>query len=123
MENKLILITNPGSSSRKYALYRGQELVCSLHFEFEGKDIICTLKKADGSKKTLKQDFKEHTSTVANLNRILTEEGYLGGMTKLDAILVRGAVPGEYFTQDHIVDDEYLKNLEKSKKRAHSMFQ
>lgn len=118
MENKLILITNPGSSSRKYALYRGQELVCSLHFEFEGKDIICTLKKADGSKKTLKQDFKELTSTVANLNRILTEEGYLGGMTKLDAILVRGAVPGEYFTQDHIVDDEYLKNLEKSKKRA-----
>ena len=118
MENKLILITNPGSSSRKYALYRGQELVCSLHFEFEGKDIICTLKKADGSKKTLKQDFKELTSTVANLNRILTEEGYLGGMTKLDAILVRGAVPGEYFTQDHVVDDEYLKNLEKSKKRA-----
>ena len=118
MENKLILITNPGSSSRKYALYRGQELVCSLHFEFEGKDIICTLKKADSSKKTLKQDFKELTSTVTNLNRILTEEGYLGGMTKLDAILVRGAVPGEYFTQDHIVDDEYLKNLEKSKKRA-----
>ena len=118
MENKLILITNPGSSSRKYALYRGQELVCSLQFEFEGKDIICTLKKADGSKKTLKQDFKELTSTVANLNRILTEEGYLGGMTKLDAILVRGAVPGEYFTQDHVVDDEYLKNLEKSKKRA-----
>ncbi|MBQ3325678.1 hypothetical protein IJG79_00805 [Candidatus Saccharibacteria bacterium] len=118
MENKLILITNPGSSSRKYALYKGQELVCSLHFEFEGKDIICTLKKADGTKKVLKQDFKELTSTVANLNRILTEEGYLGGMTTLDAILVRGAVPGEYFTQDHIVDDEYLKNLEKSKKRA-----
>ena len=118
MENKLILITNPGSSSRKYALYKGQELVCSLHFEFEGKDIICTLKKADGTKKVLKQDFKELTSTVANLNRILTEEGYLGGMTTLDAILVHGAVPGEYFTQDHIVDDEYLKNLEKSKKRA-----
>ena len=117
-KNKLILITNPGSSSRKYALYKGTELVCSLHFEFEGKEIICTLKKADGSKKVLKQTFKELTSTVANINRILTEEGYLGGMSKIDAILARVACPGEYFTQDHIVDEEYLKALEKGKKRA-----
>lgn len=117
-KNKLILITNPGSSSRKYALYKGNELVCSLHFEFEGKEIICTLKKADGSKKVLKQTFKELTSTVANINRILTEEGYLGGMSKIDAILARVACPGEYFTKDHVVDEEYLKALEKGKKRA-----
>lgn len=117
-KNKLILITNPGSSSRKYALYKGTDLVCSLHFEFEGKEIICTLKKADGSKKVLKQTFKELTSTVANINRILTEEGYLGGMAKIDAILARVACPGEYFTKDHIVDEEYLKALEKGKKRA-----
>lgn len=117
-KNKLILITNPGSSSRKYALYKGNELICSLHFEFEGKEIICTLKKADGSKKVLKQTFKELTSTVANINRILTEEGYLGGMTKIDAILARVACPGEYFTKDHVVDEEYLKALEKGKKRA-----
>ncbi|MDO4889221.1 MAG: hypothetical protein Q4A25_00805 [Candidatus Saccharibacteria bacterium] len=117
-KNKLILITNPGSSSRKYALYKGTDLVCSLHFEFEGKEIICTLKKADGSKKVLKQTFKELTSTVANINRILTEEGYLGGMSKIDAILARVACPGEYFTEDHIVDEAYLKALEKGKKRA-----
>ena len=117
-KNKLILITNPGSSSRKYALYKGTDLVCSLHFEFEGKGIICTLKKADGSKKVLKQTFKELTSTVANINRILTEEGYLGGMSKIYAILARVACPGEYFTKDHIVDTEYLKALEKGKKRA-----
>ncbi|MBQ3468298.1 acetate/propionate family kinase [Candidatus Saccharibacteria bacterium] len=117
-KNKLILITNPGSSSRKYALYKGNELICSLHFEFEGKEIICTLKKADGSKKVLKQTFKELTSTVANINRILTEEGFLGGMSKIDAILARVACPGEYFTEDHIVDEAYLKALEKGKKRA-----
>lgn len=117
-KERLVLITNPGSSSRKYALYRGQELICSLHFEFEGKGIICTLKKADGSKKVLKQEFKELTSTVANINRILTEEGYLGGMSKLDAILARVACPGEYFTQDHVVDEEYLKMLDKGRKRA-----
>lgn len=116
--DRLILITNPGSSSRKYALYKGSELVCSLHFEFEGKEIICTLKKADDTKKKIKTDFKALTSTVANIEEILTTEGYLGGMTKLDAILARVAAPGEYFSHDHIVDDECLKQLEDAKKKA-----
>ena len=55
--DRLILITNPGSSSRKYALYKGKEFVCSLHFEFEGKEIVCTLKRADDTKKKIKTDF------------------------------------------------------------------
>ncbi len=118
MENKLILITNPGSSSRKYALYKGNDLLCSLHFEFEGKTIICTLKKADGSKKKLKPGFKALTSCVANLEEILTKEGYLGGVSKLDAILARVVAPGEYFAHDHIVDEEFLKKMEPAKKKA-----
>ena len=115
--DRLILITNPGSSSRKYALYKGSELVCSLHFEFEGKEIVCTLKRADDTKKKIKTDFKSLTSTVANLEEILTQEGYLGGMSKLDAILARVAAPGEYFSHDHIVDEECLKELEAAKAR------
>ena len=115
---RLILITNPGSSSRKYALYQGTEFLCSLHFEFEGKNVVCTLKRADGTKKKLKETFKTLTSTVSHLNQILTDEGYLGGVSKLDAILARTAAPGEYFSQDHIVDDECLKQLEIGKKAA-----
>ncbi len=117
-KDRLILITNPGSSSRKYALYKGSELICSLHFEFEGKEIICTLKRADDTKKKIKTDFKALTSTVANIEEILTAEGYLGGMSKIDAILARVAAPGEYFSHDHIVDEKCLKELEAAKKKA-----
>lgn len=117
-DNRLILITNPGSSSRKYALYQGGELLCSLHFEFEGQEIICTIKKADGDKKKIKTEFKSLTSTVANLQSILEKEGYLSAETKLDAILARTAAPGEYFSEDHLVDEEALKQLEIGKKTA-----
>lgn len=116
--NRLILITNPGSSSRKYALYKGDELLCSLHFEFEGKSVVCNLKKSDGTAKKLNMDFKSLTSTVANLEEILEKEGYLGGMCKIDAILARIAAPGEYFSHNRIVDEKCLKELEKAKKRA-----
>ena len=115
---RLILITNPGSSSRKYALYREDELLCSLHFEFEGKKVVCTLKRADETKKKIVTDFKDLASTVGALNQILTEEGYLGGVSKIDAILARIVATGEYFTQDHLVDKECLKNLEIAKKRT-----
>lgn len=116
--NRLILITNPGSSSRKYALYRGKELLVSLHFEFEGEGIVCTMKKADGSSKKTKCAFKSLTSTVANLQEMLTEEGYLGGLAQLDAILARIVAPGKYLSEDHLVDEECLKELEIAKKRA-----
>ena len=39
---KLILITNPGSASRKYALYDGEQLLVKMHFEFEGDNIVLT---------------------------------------------------------------------------------
>ena len=63
---RLILITNPGSSSRKYALYKGMKELCSLHFEFEGKKIVYTL-KSGGQKKKVATDFKA-LSEVAGKN-------------------------------------------------------
>ncbi len=115
---RLILITNPGSSSRKYALYREDELLCSLHFEFEKKKVVCTLKRADETKKKISTEAKDLSSTVGILNKILTDEGYLGGVSKIDAILARIVATGEYFTHDHLVDQECLKNLEIAKKRT-----
>lgn len=110
--SKLILITNPGSSSRKYALYKDRNLLCSLHFEFEGKDIIYTIKKADGTATKHKTEMKVLTETVGNLKEILTKEGFLSEGVKLDAVLARAVAPGEYFANDHIVDEECLRQFE-----------
>lgn len=117
-KDRLILITNPGSSSRKYALYRGNDFLCSLHFEFEGKKVIYTLKKLDGSKEKRETKLKDLSFVVNNLEEILAKEGYLEGATKLDAILARVAAPGSYFATDHIVNEECLKQLDIAKERA-----
>ncbi len=115
---KLFLVTNPGSSSRKYALYRGNEVICNLHFEMEGKDVVCTLKRADGSKQKLTDGFKKLTDTVKYVKDILTSEGYLDKNNVLSAVLARVVATGDYFAQDHLVDAECLQNLEIGKKRA-----
>lgn len=116
--DRLILITNPGSSSRKYALYKGDVFLCALHFEFEGNKIIYTLKKSDGTKNKKDTKLTNLKSVVTVLEEILTKEEYIGGLTKIDAILARVAAPGKYFSEDHIVDEECLRQLEVAKERA-----
>ena len=117
-KDRLILITNPGSSSRKYALYRGNDFLCALHFEFEGEKIVYTLKKADGSKNKKDTELRNLFEIVNILEKTLTDEGYLNESTKLDAILARVAAPGSYFAADHVVDEECLVQLEIAKERA-----
>lgn len=117
-KDRLILITNPGSSSRKYALYRGNDFLCALHFEFEGEKIVYTLKKADGSKNKKDTELRNLFEVVNILEKTLTDEGYLNESIKLDAILARVAAPGSYFAADHVVDEECLVQLEIAKERA-----
>lgn len=116
--DKLFLVTNPGSSSRKYALYRDDELLCSLHFETEDKALICTFRRADGTRKKFTEGFKRIGDTIRYTRDILDKEGYLGASVKLAAILARIVATGEFFAEDHIIDDECLRRLDDEKRRA-----
>lgn len=115
---KMFLVANPGSSSRKYALYRDDRVACTLHFELEGKDVVCTLKRPDGTKKKLTDEFKKLTETVKYVKSILEEEGFLTKNIKLNAVLARVVATGDYFSSDHLVDKECLAKLEAAKKRT-----
>ncbi len=115
---KLFLVTNPGSSSRKYALYRDNILACSLHFEYEDDKIICTMKLADGTKQRIDAVFRDLAETASYVKRILTCYNYLNFDTKLDAILARVASSGDYFAADHVVDEECLERLNAAKETA-----
>jgi|GEM_PF-61716 len=119
MDDKLILITNPGSSSRRYALYQGEKLLCKIHFEHDGDNLIYTLRRSDTTEtKRVKCDFKNLSSTVANLGEILEKENYIGTVKKLDLILARVVAPGEYFSENHLVDEKCLRELENAKNKA-----
>ena len=115
--SKLILITNPGSASRKYALYDGDQLLAQLHFEYEGKKVVCTLKDDKGAKKNIKVEIKDLNDAIAVVPDILKNEQYTTDKNKLVAVVVRIVAPGDYFTADHIVDAEYMKNLAEAEKR------
>ena len=110
--SKLILITNPGSASRKYALYDGDDLMAQFHFEYEGKKVVCTIKDVDDGNKKITPPITHLNDAITILPKILNDEAYVTGQHKLEAVVVRIVAPGDYFTEDHVVDEEYMQQLD-----------
>jgi acetate kinase len=115
--NRMILISNPGSASRKYALYNGENFVVGLHFEYEKAKVVCTLRDAETTKQ-IDVSFDNLAETVKYIGGILTGEGYITEKNKLSAIVVRLVAPGDYFAEDHVVDDEFMQQAEAAKAKA-----
>lgn len=112
------LVVNPGSSSRKYALYRDGQLVLELRFEdtnsgFEmcsriaGAQQVCEAIQPD--------DFKQSFDLVAE-----KVGGYLfrESIGKLECVVIRVVAPGTYFQQHREITGEYIANLKQQETKA-----
>ena len=99
----LILVANPGSSSRKYALYSGDEVLAQLHFELTDGQVQCHLETADG-RRDIPTDLEQVTDAASRLDTILHEQNLLPNDRRIDAIGLRIVAPSTHFMQDHLID-------------------
>ncbi len=115
--SKLILVTNPGSSSRKYALYEGDDCLATLHFEYEDGRVVCTAKFGEHKTK-LKPEISDIKESAGQCEAVLREIGALTGDQKIDAVAARLVVASSYFDRDYVVDEGVLAEAEKAKDRS-----
>ncbi|MCD5381167.1 MAG: hypothetical protein LR008_01165 [Candidatus Pacebacteria bacterium] len=106
------LVVNPGSSSRKYALYSDGQSILEIRFEetntgFEmcsqlaGVQQICeSVKETDFS------DSFAQVAEVVNSHLVRISAG-----KKLDSVAIRIVAPGTFFQKHTEINDEYIKNL------------
>ena len=124
---KIFLVLNSGSSSEKFSLYEGEDEVCSLYFEGVEengkKKYICTITKTDGSEERIDKTWNSLDVAFKEAKEIFEKEGYINEAHPLDGILVRVVAAGKYFSQNHIVDDETMKELEKVRVQIRCMCQ
>ncbi|MDR0398047.1 MAG: hypothetical protein LBH36_02590 [Candidatus Nomurabacteria bacterium] len=116
--DRLLMIVNPGSASRKTALYRGEELQASLHFEFVNGKVICTLRDAEDNKTPVPVEIGKIDEALSHAHGIFAKHGYLHEDEDFDGIVIRVVAPGDYFAKDHVVDDEFMSQLGKAKMNA-----
>jgi len=107
-----IIIINSGSVSKKYALYEGQELLLSAHFEILPKEFQMHLKKGEifsRSERISKEDFDRAFDYFIDLlikGKIIEKEADIVG------VAFRIVAPGITFQKDQIIDKNYLAKID-----------
>lgn len=118
----LILVANPGSSSRKYALYEqgdyGPVLRAALNIETSDKGLICTIHTGDDITKELPLDFTDVAESGKHAVALMQAAGVIKEQEPVDAIAIRFVAPGSYFMHDHAIDDEFMEQYRSAKALA-----
>ncbi|MFZ4388473.1 MAG: hypothetical protein ACOYOI_10025, partial [Chthoniobacterales bacterium] len=107
-----IIIINSGSVSKKYALYEGQELLLSAHFEILPQEFQMHLKKGETfakseriSKENFDHAFDYFIDVLIKLKIIEKESDIVG-------VAFRMVAPGLTFQKDQIIDKNYLAKID-----------
>ena len=102
-----ILVANPGSSSRKYALYDDALAErATLHVETENGALVGSLRIGDKTD-SVEISFESLEDTAGHVDEIFRQHGALND-AKIDAIGLRIVAPSEFFMRDHIIDDQVV---------------
>ena len=116
--SKLILVVNPGSSSRKYALYDSDlGLRCTVHIEHSEGSLHYTYTTTGESKQGI-LEFDSISDTSRHILSLMSEQGAIQDGETIGVAGLRVVAPGGYFLHDHIVDDAFIHQLTEAKHKA-----
>lgn len=99
------IIVNIGSSSKKYALYNGNEKLAIWHFEKVGQDFHLAVTDGTRIESVISSEEYQHA-----IDRVIAD-CTARGITSIGAIAVRTVAPGTYFAQHRVVDDEFMEQF------------
>ena len=108
----ITLVVNPGSSSKKFALYEDRKSVLEYRYELtsSGFEVCSSQSGSIQNCNAISQDEYEIAfGTVAHeVKKYLDTEG-----KKLDAVCVRVVSPGKAFQRHQIIDEFFVRELRK----------
>lgn len=111
--NDLILVANPGSASRKYALFEEDlTLRGELHVETRDGTIIYTAEQGSRTPAVHTATFDQITDAAAHLREMLIDSSLLQDGEKITTIGLRIVAPSAFFMQNHVVTSEIVDRLE-----------
>lgn len=112
------LLINPGSSSKKYALYDEGREVLTVKFEIVVDTVeVCTVVRREQKPCELISSDDYRSSLKRVVDTALAYKIIIHP-SDIKKVGVRLVAPGKFFQQHHIVDDEVLSNLRASGTKA-----
>lgn len=114
VEKSLIFIVNPGSASRKYALFVDGHRQASIHFELVDNKVVGHLYYA-GGQYSAKYDDSNLANTPHRTLPLLRKYNVISQKDKITAIGIRVVAPSRQFMKDLLITDEVEASLERLK--------
>lgn len=111
-------IINPGSASKKYALYRDGKELCAVRFEKEAGGFTALIKTAGARTQEKTAVSREHYHASAPHAYALMRGALGGAEINTAGAGIRVVAPGAYFLSHAIINDEYLAQCENARKIA-----
>lgn len=114
----ITLVINPGSASKKYALFKGERQIFSVLFEHIGDgygtcvEINETRQRCESVSENIFESSIEETISIA------IKEGVIKESSEITRVGIRVVAPGTFFESHHEVDDLYIRNLKKMEDAA-----
>lgn len=112
-----ILLINPGSASKKLALYRGAASLAAGEYELAESHTAATL-RAGETEQSARLPRSAFPDATAHFVDWLVGEGILADRSDLRAVGLRIVASGSRFQADHRIDTGYLGDLEAAKERS-----
>lgn len=105
------LIINPGSTSKKYALYKNGQEVVLLQFEITGVGFdVCEITNGNRGKCESIRDEDYNNALKITLERLVTGQ-FIGSIGEIVAVGVRIVAPGRIFARHTMIDEDYIETL------------
>jgi acetate kinase len=107
----ITLIINPGSSSKKFALYNERNLLISAHVErSEDGFEMCT--SINGIQQSCElQDKQSFSNCLSSFLDAAKRASCIKECFDINVVVLRVVAPGTFFQQHRIVDEDYIKLL------------
>ncbi|MEX2209564.1 MAG: acetate/propionate family kinase [Patescibacteria group bacterium] len=112
-----VLIVNPGSSSKKLALYRGTRQVACAHIEHEGGGVTAALELA-GTASTHRLSTDTFARGTDWFLRRAERAGVLRNASDVSAVGLRTVASGEAFRRHRMIDEHYERQLRTAYERS-----
>jgi acetate kinase len=114
---KIILTVNPGSTSKRYSLFRDDELLLSIRMEkLAGLFGITLSTKAGNESSPLTSE--DYDNSIEYVSRLLQEKNLIADKSDINFVAVRVVAPGDFFAEHRFIDDDYIEKLEQVKDLA-----
>ena len=105
------LVINPGSSSKKYALYRGGRELLRAHFEHTERGYGACVEVNGVRERNEASSLREYAAALPDVLERATAAGIITHTSHITRVGVRVVAPGTFFTKHRLVDHAYLTRL------------